>query len=95
LGAKDHFLRLEKYGMTAAQYEAMFISQGGKCAVCGSDGSNHFSKYGVPSPLLIDHDHKTGKVRGLLCSNCNSALGQAHDNPELLEMLAEYLRREQ
>lgn len=91
LGAKAHSLRLEKYGMTREQYAAMLEAQNGKCAVCGASVSVHISKYGVHSPLCIDHDHKTGKVRGLLCNNCNSALGHAHDNPDILLKLVAYL----
>lgn len=81
-----------KYGITSAQYTALHISQGGACAICG--GTNNGRR------LNVDHDHsccpgqKTcGKcVRGLLCVNCNRALGLFQDRPESLEKGAAYLR---
>lgn len=61
------------YGITPAQYEDMSKEQGGVCLVCrgvNEDGER----------LHVDHDHETGKVRGLLCNRCNVALGYAGDN---------------
>jgi len=57
------------YGITQKEYDAMLRSQHGRCAICRSR-STHF-KYG----LAVDHNHKTGKVRGLLCIKCNTAIG--------------------
>jgi hypothetical protein len=68
-------------GMTIAVYEYLLISQSGRCACC-------------LTPLkcpFIDHDHSTGRIRGLLCMQCNIALGLAHDNPIILRSLASYL----
>jgi hypothetical protein len=59
-----------KYGLTFEQYEAMFTRQGGKCLVCRND----FTATGKRKPC-IDHCHKTGVVRGILCGSCNSAEG--------------------
>jgi len=75
------------YGFTPEQYASMLKSQDGKCAVCGSDSLRH----GVIIGLAIDHDHATGKVRGLLCSNCNTALGMLGDSPERILALYQYL----
>lgn len=79
------------YGMTEAQYDAMLAEQGGACAVCGatkpSGPSLHFGRW------CIDHDHATGRVRGLLCNTCNLALGAVKDSPEMLDALAAYVRR--
>lgn len=73
-----------RYGMTAADYERMLEEQRYVCAACGS-----FTE------LVIDHDHKTDEVRGLLCHACNVALGLMRDDPERLERAAAYLRRHQ
>lgn len=71
----------------------MLGQQGGKCL--GGHGGLVTNKEDVVGALMlavVDHDHVTGKVRGLLCRQCNSALGFAGDNPERLERLARYLR---
>ena len=73
---------LKKRGATRAQYEAMYATQGGRCAVCGD-------AYDV---LHVDHDHSTGRVRGLLCVRCNIGIGQFHDDPAALRQAARYLR---
>lgn len=62
-------LRMRRYGITLEQYEAQFAAQGGVCAICGGAGGGKWW------PLVIDHDHETGKFRGLLCDRCNRWLG--------------------
>jgi Recombination endonuclease VII len=76
------------YGMTAAEYDALLASQGGGCAVCGTAENTTKGRR-----LPVDHDHDTGKVRGVLCSACNSSLGYAGDSSERLLLLAAYLKR--
>ena len=71
----------EIYGITLADYEAMFARQGGACAICKRTGM----------PLCVDHCHRTGEVRGLLCRRCNRASGFYEDNPDLLLAAAAYL----
>lgn len=71
-----------KYGLTVAQYDAILVSQQGRCAAC-SAAVRH---------LQIDHCHETGVVRGLLCPGCNSALGHARDDVARLLGLIDYLR---
>ncbi len=79
-----------KYGITVDQYDQLLAEQGGGCAICGVAGPEA-ARWGV---LVVDHDHETGKVRGLLCSNCNCAIGLLGDSPELLTKAAGYLSAE-
>jgi hypothetical protein len=79
---------MKAYGITIAQYEAMLQTQGGVCAICSgppasTNGKKHFH---------VDHDHVTGKVRGLLCGNCNQGIGKFKDDGELLFKAAAYLK---
>jgi hypothetical protein len=75
-----HLVR--KYGVDLAAYQRMFTSQGGKCAICGKAQERAFD---------VDHDHATGVVRGLLCTNCNRMVGHAADDPVRLRAAAVYL----
>lgn len=72
------------YGLTVAQYEAMFKSQNGACKICSGQNLNG-------RPLGVDHDHKTGKIRGLLCQPCNLAIGYMNDDILTLYKAADYL----
>lgn len=72
------------YGITSLQYEAMKLKQGG-CGICGK--VLRVKKY------CVDHDHVTGKVRGLLCSRCNKGLGYFGDNLAGIKKAYEYLLR--
>lgn len=83
---RNHLLKW-KYGITHAQYEEMLAAQGGGCAICGGTKSNGHGHH-----LCIDHDHVTGAVRGLLCSDCNKAVGFLKEDPALALSLIEYLR---
>lgn len=74
-----------KYGITLEEYEKMFQDQKGRCKICGILQSN------LVLPLSVDHNHKNGKIRGLLCNNCNSILGHADDNIIILENSIKYL----
>lgn len=77
--------RLKKFfGITLEDYERMFQEQDGKCAICSKPQGNN-------KRLAVDHNHKTGKVRGLLCWICNSAIGKFHDDPLLLNKASDYL----
>ena len=74
-----------RYGISLEQYDEMLAAQGGTC-VCGRTPES--CPHGV---LHVDHDHKTNRVRGLLCPSCNRVLGLVQDRPDLLRALAEYL----
>jgi len=80
--------RATKWGLTAQQLVDMVAAQGGLCASCRLPPQ--MKKYKV---LAVDHDHVTGKVRGLLCHNCNVTLGLQKDSIERLEALIAYLKR--
>jgi hypothetical protein len=73
-----------KYGLTIQEWRDLLALQGHACAICrtslGEDRHTH-----------TDHDHETGKVRGLLCRNCNTALGKLGDQPQALHEAIDYL----
>ena len=76
--------RIRKYGITVEDYEAMVLKTEGCCYICDSP----------PPPTKsnsIDHDHKTGKVRGILCHRCNTALGLLEDSVATLKRAITYL----
>ena len=80
------------YGITDAELAQMKEDQNNQCFLCGSEGflignNNHSEK------LAVDHDHATGRVRKLLCHNCNRALGLFKDNPELMRKAADYVEK--
>ena len=81
---RQHLMR--KYGLRPIEYKLMFERQGGRCAICGQPERAR-SRDGEIQRLAIDHDHKTGKVRGLLCYKCNVRLGAAEDKPWLKRAL--------
>ena len=72
------------FGLTLEAYEAMLRGQGGKCAICGKLPS-------ATRALAVDHEHSTGRIRGLLCAACNMGLGQFQEDTTLLLKAAEYL----
>lgn len=72
-----------KYGLTLEDYQVLFEQQNGVCAICKETESYRM--------LAVDHNHETNKVRGLLCGNCNRALGLFRDSPSLLQIAKEYV----
>jgi hypothetical protein len=84
------------YGITAKQYDRMFIEQGGVCASCGlpetrgPQGRNAKHRAGEIANLSVDHDHETGDVRSLLCGDCNIAFGVMREDPERIQKLKKY-----
>lgn len=73
------------YGLSKAQYDALKASQGGTCAICKR-------AKGTTKRLAVDHDHRSGFVRGLLCSTCNNILGYLRDDLELAAGVHGYLK---
>ncbi|HJU02351.1 MAG TPA: endonuclease VII domain-containing protein [Actinomycetes bacterium] len=72
------------YGISLPEYEELLQMQGGVCAICTRPPRGK-------RPLDVDHDHESGKVRGLLCGNCNRAIGLLDENPRLFDRAKEYL----
>jgi len=86
--------RIIKYGVTLEQYNKMLEAQNGVCAICGQVEKIIDKRVNRTVSLAVDHNHSTGKVRGLLCVKCNSILGLANDNMILLQKSIEYLKQE-
>lgn len=76
------------FGITLDQFNKMLAQQNGGCAICGT---TILTK--TKSRHYVDHNHKTGKVRGILCHHCNFGIGHFQDNPNLLTKAADYLKR--
>jgi hypothetical protein len=83
-GGNRHYHLTRRYGIGAADVEAMIAAQGGRCPICAR-----------PDPEQVDHDHATGKVRGILCFNCNGGLGQFRDDVDALLAAVDYLTRDE
>jgi hypothetical protein len=90
-GGKRRSLLKRTYGLTVEQYDAILAGQRGGCAVCGHPpkpdrvGRKH---------LHVDHNHADGRVRGLLCSPCNTALGLLREDPEVITKLWRYIEKD-
>jgi hypothetical protein len=80
----------QKYGLTEESFADMVVAQGGRCACCGATIE---SKSKRCKRLFVDHDHVTGKVRGLLCYHCNTGIGHLGDNAESVRRALTYLER--
>lgn len=80
-----------KYGLTPEEWDKMYSEQQGCCAICGIPES--MITIGVNRRLNIDHCHRTNKIRGLLCMNCNLALGMLSDDKEILKNAILYLEK--
>ncbi len=87
---RDHALK-SRYGITRAEYNQILRTQGGVCAICGVPPRVLDKKGNKGRALAVDHDHKTKKIRGLLCVFCNRGLGYFRDNTILLKQALKYL----
>lgn len=83
---------LNQYGITRAEYEELESKQDFKCAICEQPEARMYKD--ALCRLIVDHDHETGKIRGLLCYSCNLGLGCFKDDPERLKRAANYLNEE-
>ncbi|MFF0317534.1 endonuclease VII domain-containing protein [Micromonospora sp. NPDC005252] len=79
-GTREYHLQ-QRYGIGEKEFQELLAEQGGVCAICGGADPQH-----------LDHDHRTGWVRGILCFNCNGGLGQFRDSPTRLARAITYLR---
>lgn len=77
---------LAKYGLTVEEYDAILAQQDCKCAICGMSDEEHGKS------LVVDHNHVTGEVRGLLCRNCNVGIGALGDDVQRIINAAAYLK---
>jgi hypothetical protein len=82
---------LKKYGITLEQYDELFRNQQGKCKICLGPPTRKVGKF---DNFDVDHDHISGKVRGLLCSKCNIGIGYFQDSKELLKKALLYLEEQ-
>lgn len=83
---------LASYGLSVSDYDRMLAEQGGVCAICGRPENRTHHVTGRAFNLSVDHDHETGKVRGLLCTRCNKAVGALGDSHESIQRVVEYLK---
>ena len=82
--ANAYYLRA--YGISLDEYRTMVVVQNGRCGICGERPE-------YPKKLYVDHNHLTGKVRALLCNDCNTGLGAFKDNLDYLTSAFEYLSK--
>lgn len=82
--AKRRKVVTKTYGMTPEDLDALVASQNNCCAICGREAP-------LQRPLVIDHDHETGVVRGLLCTGCNTSIGKLGDTPDGVRRAVDYL----
>ena len=75
-----------RYGLTRDDFWKLLEKQGGVCAICGTSEPGKGR-----TRMCVDHCHRTGKVRGLLCGSCNRSIGQLGDDPDILQRAADYL----
>ena len=80
---------MSNFGLTVQQYERLFTNQNGLCAICKQPECT--VRNGKIKKLAVDHDHVTGKVRGLLCSHCNTAIGLFKDDIATMSLAVAYL----
>jgi hypothetical protein len=78
---------MKSYSITKNDYEALLKQQDNKCKICGSEPPS----IGKKKYLCVDHDHKTGKIRGLLCDKCNRGIGLLNDDYKIIQNALNYI----
>jgi hypothetical protein len=86
ISKRSRIATIKEHGLTLDQYDVIFNKQNGKCVICGRHQSE------LKLTLAVDHDHISGKVRGLLCNTCNRGIGYLHDDINLLEKAIQYIK---
>ena len=81
---------LSKYGITKDEYNSMLTEQGGVCAICRKENTRKYN-----TGLIVDHCHKTGKIRGLLCHKCNVSIGLLEESPDLFRKAIRYIMKDE
>ena len=76
---------MDSYSISSDEYQLLFNKQNGVCAICGKPPTNG-------KPLQVDHDHTTGKIRGLLCHKCNTGIGYLGDVTQSVQYAVNYLK---
>lgn len=84
-----------RYKIDEKEYQKLLQEANWSCQICGLHEIHLQEKHPKSKGIHVDHDHETGKVRGMLCQRCNSILGQARDNIEILESAIKYLKKHQ
>lgn len=90
LAWKNSYLE-QSFGISLAEYGEMLVAQNGVCAICKQPETH--MRNGKVKALAVDHDHKTGAIRGLLCFDCNTGIGKLKDDPEVMRSAIQYLER--
>jgi hypothetical protein len=85
--------KLKAANITVEEFETLMMRQNGKCAVCDEPETTTYKR--TPRSLSIDHCHQTGKIRGLLCTRCNTALGLLRENIAIVNKLGAYIKSNQ
>jgi hypothetical protein len=86
----EDYSRFMNYDISPVEYGILFAQQNGVCAICREPGRTAYRS----KDLCVDHDHKTGRVRALLCGGCNSAIGFLRESPLLARAAATYLEQQ-
>lgn len=90
-GLFKHYDLMKSYGISLDRFNEMLECQDGKCAICGNPETKVDYRTKEPRALAVDHNHDTGEIRGLLCSDCNTGIGLLQDNVLLLQKAIEYI----
>lgn len=88
LGYARRYALKKRFGLSISDYDLLAVAQNHHCAICGGRQRDYRN-------LAVDHDHRSGVVRGLLCDDCNQCLGKFRDDPERFSRAVEYLKRHQ